>query len=70
MDPSPRTRGRSRAHRRATKEALEVGAEVKPARRRLPQEDALTQDWGFLRGLQLEMVKVRIKNDPPGDCLR
>lgn len=69
MDHSPQTRGRSWAHRRAAKEGLEVGAEIKLSRRRMPQADALTQDWGFLRGLQLEMVKVRMKNAPLGDCL-
>ena len=44
-----------------------LGAEVQPAKRRkVPQEDALVQDWGFLRGLQLEMVKVRNKKDCSG----
>lgn len=70
MDPSPQTRGRSWARRWVAKKGLEVGAEVKPSGRRMPQENALMQDRGFLRGPQLEMVEVRIKNDPSGDCSR
>lgn len=64
MDPSLQTRCR-----RAVKDGLEVGAAVKLSGRRMSQEDALTPDWGCLRGLQLEIVKFRIKNDPSGGCL-